>query len=186
MELAKPESADRRRKMSGNLSSELWNQTVISQYSPGDEKCRDVIFNQYKLYVEMADKVSARRDTANAFFLALNSIVLSAGPTIIDKGYTFESKWLFLFPYVVLCMVLFFWWRLISSYKQLNGAKFIIVGALEEMLPARPYGKAEWEFMLKSGKDKKVYWPLSHIESALPWIFFVGYTIALLAVVFCK
>ena len=32
---------------------------------------------QYKLYVEMADRISARRQTANSFFLSVNTAIVA-------------------------------------------------------------------------------------------------------------
>ncbi|MGE4130254.1 MAG: hypothetical protein AB7F86_01380 [Bdellovibrionales bacterium] len=165
------------------ISDHLWNQAVLAKFA-GKADCQATILEQYKLYVEMADKISARRDVANAFFLSINGAVLSAGPAIIEKGISFRQPYLLFFPYFVLCLELFLWWRLIISYKQLNGAKFKIIGVLEEKLPARPYGKTEWELLLKSGTDRRVYWPLTHIELSLPWLFFVGYTVALFSMIF--
>lgn len=152
-----------------SLSKCLWNETV-----QGNEV---LIFEQYKLYVEMADRISSRRDTANAFFLTLNSIVFGAGAALSHKVTLLPNKWYLIFPLTVLLLQSFFWWRLIISYKQLNSAKFQIVGELEKRLPARPYGKAEWECLLKEGKDRSVYWPLTHLESKIPWVFFWGYVV---------
>ena len=36
------------------------------------------LLEQYKLYVEMADRVSARRGLTNSFFLTLNTSVVAA------------------------------------------------------------------------------------------------------------
>lgn len=38
---------------------------VDSHRTLGDEKLRGVLLDQYKLYVEMADRISARRQNAN-------------------------------------------------------------------------------------------------------------------------
>ena len=40
-------------------------------------KYNDHVLDQYKLYVEMADRISSRRLTANSFFLSLNSILIA-------------------------------------------------------------------------------------------------------------
>lgn len=180
MDLAQSESFVEWCSMS-KLSDHLWNNNFIPQGQPASPETQKIILDQYKLYVEMADKVSARRDIANAFFLTINGAILSAGPAIVERGITFQNKAFFLFPYCVLVLQLYFWRRLIVSYKQLNGAKFQVVGAMEEHLPAYAYGKAEWEFLLKSGKDKGIYWPLTHIETKIPGLFFIGYTIALIS-----
>ncbi len=160
------------------LSDYLWNALPKK-----DQHLECILFEQYKLYVEMADRISSRRDTANAFFLTLNSLVLGSSAGIISKGILFEPKWLLVFPFLVLCLQLYFWRRLIISYKQLNGAKFQIIGELEKRLPASPYGQAEWVYLLKGGKDRNVYWPLTHLESKIPWIFLIGYVIALIALI---
>ena len=36
------------------------------------EKYKEHLLEQYKLYVEMADRISGRRQTANSFFLSIN------------------------------------------------------------------------------------------------------------------
>lgn len=164
-----------------HLSKILWNDKPINNDYVKDEQYREHILEQYKLYVEMADRISSRRDVANAFFLTLNGLFLSAAGALIDKGYQFSPKWTLLFPLSVLLLQCFFWWRLIFSYKQLNGAKFNIVGELETRLPASPYRKAEWQTLLKEGKDRTAYWPLTHLESKIPFMFAVGYIIAAVA-----
>lgn len=161
-----------------DLSAILWNDSPEKNGYASDEQYRAHILDQYRLYVEMADKISSRRDVANAFFLTLNSLFLGAAGALVDRGYTSEPKWALLFPLSVLLWECFFWWRLIISYKQLNGAKFNIVGELEARLPASPYRKAEWQHLLKEGTDRSVYWPLTHLESKIPIIFAVGYMIA--------
>lgn len=159
------------------LSEHLWNEANISG-------CENVIFEQYKLCIEMADKISSRRDTANGFFLTLNSLILGTGATLVEKIHSVEPKWFLIFPALILFLECFFWWRLIIAYKQLNGAKFQIIGELENKLPAAPYGKAEWEYLLKKGEDRAVYWPLTHLESKIPWMFFWGYVIFFIFIIF--
>jgi hypothetical protein len=155
-----------------DVSKALWNAMAV-------ENSTNLIFEQYKIYVEMADRISARRDVANAFFLSLNGFFLSSSPIIAEKFFSNQLKWVILFPYIVTVILLYLWKRIIESYKQINRAKFRIIGVLEEKLPARPYGKTEWELLLKNGEDKNTYWPITHIEAKIPWVFFAGYTISL-------
>jgi len=162
----------------------LWNSDVSLESFGNESEYRSMVFDQYKSYVELADRISARRGIVNAFFLTLNGLVVSAGAAILDKGIEFESKWLLLLPFLVLFIQLFFWWRLIISYKQLNKAKFTIIGEIESQLPIRMYGSAEWDFLLKKGEDRKVYWPLTHLEQSIPWLFAIGYFIALVSLLF--
>jgi hypothetical protein len=41
------------------------------------EKLRDHRIEQYKLYLEMADRISSRRQSANSFFLTLNTALVA-------------------------------------------------------------------------------------------------------------
>src|SRR5918998_3376881 len=51
------------------VRDDLWNTKINSaKYMGAEEKYRTAILEQYKIYVEMADRVSARRALANTFF----------------------------------------------------------------------------------------------------------------------
>jgi hypothetical protein len=70
---------------------------------------------------------------------------------------------------------------MVRSYRLLNGAKYRVVGALEQQLPASPFWRAEW-WALGEGKDRSLYWPLSHIEQWVPVLFALTYLVGYLAV----
>ncbi len=69
----------------------------------------------------------------------------------------------------------YLWYRIICSYKGLNDAKYRVVHAIEARMPLALYD-TEWE-TLGRGKDKKTYWPFSHIELLVPWIFIAIYAV---------
>ncbi|WP_419150647.1 RipA family octameric membrane protein [Nocardia vinacea] len=62
-----------------------------------------------------------------------------------------------------------------------NSAKYLVVGALEERLPASPFWRAEW-WSLGEGKNRALYWPLSHIEQSVPRLFGLVYVSGFLAI----
>ncbi len=126
---------------------------------------------QYKLYVEMADRISARRQSANSFFLSVNTaIVVLIGYIQLDQ--TRSSNQLLYFLVSVAGMILCYtWYRLIRSYKDLNLGKFKVIHALEQKLPVAPYD-AEWE-SLERGKNPKLYLPFTRVEMIVPWVFFL-------------
>jgi hypothetical protein len=136
-----------------------------------DEASRTEILEQYKLYVEMADRASARRLAANSFFVTVNAAILGIAGAVLAR----EGSSLSPFPYwpaslagAILCWA---WLRIIRSYRGLNTAKFAVINEIEKRLPIRPYS-AEWEAMGR-GEDSKRYKPLSHVEIAVPWVFLV-------------
>ena len=157
------------------LSKALWNELVDKKNYSENSTYQQHLLEQYKLYVEMADRISARREASNRFFLILNSAIFVSAGLLINKGYNPSPKWSLLFPAAVLLLICFYWWKTISSYKQLNGAKYQIVAEFEQAMLARPYGNAEWNFLLKKGQNRKVYWPLTHLETKIPFLFAAAY-----------
>jgi hypothetical protein len=142
-----------------------WSNLPTAYYS--------TLLEQYKIYVEMADRISARRGLANTFFLTFNSAVF----TLIGAFWTARphaTSALLIVPVVVLMAQCLAWFWLIRSYRQLNAAKYAVVGALEERLPASPYWRAEWK-ALGEGKDPSRYLPLTHLEEWIPILFAVAY-----------
>lgn len=134
-------------------------------WTEGIECDQAVIFEQYKIYVEMADRISARRALANAFFLSLTTATLTVA------GALWQAKILapevLVLPLLLLLVQNATWFWLVRSYRQLNSAKYVVIGMLEERLPASPYWRAEWK-ALGEGKDKARYWPMTHLEQWLP------------------
>ena len=55
------------------IRSALWNDKGGPPGTSNQDPASSVVLEQYKLYVEMADRVSARRGVTNTFFLTLNS-----------------------------------------------------------------------------------------------------------------
>lgn len=115
----------------------------------------------YKLYVEMADRISERRIKTNNLFISINTLIITAITLLDDMnqlGFVLISS-----TGIILAIA---WFFLIKSYKQLNSGKFKVVHEIEASLPIAPY-HLEWT-KLGEGKDKKLYWPVSHLETILP------------------
>ncbi|MCC8362840.1 hypothetical protein LK996_07090 [Lysobacter sp. A6] len=146
---------------------ELFNEIQEGQVYPHNDKWYSHLLDQYKLYVEMADRISARRATANSYFLSVNSAILAFVGYLTSKG-SDDFLWLLAVAGVTLA---YFWRALIQSYKNLNTAKWLVVHRIEKRLPISPYD-AEWDAMGR-GKNPKLYRPLTHIEVAVPIVFMV-------------
>jgi len=159
------------------LADRLWNKDVFGEYDDKG-KCKDHVLEQYKLYVEMADRISARRSTANTFFLTLNTLVVGA-LSVCAEQFSRLSVIVLCIAAIVLCYV---WKRLIDSYRQLNTAKYTVIGEFEKRLPASPYWSAEWN-ALGEGKDPKKYKPLTAVEKWVPIIFMCLYPLLCAAIV---
>jgi len=139
------------------------------------------LFEQYKLYVEMADRVSARRVLANSFFASVHTALIMAFIVMLKEKVLQPTLVGLTPPFLAVLLLCYVWWRVVHSYQQLNSGKFKVVHSLEQMLPSAPYDE-EW-VELGSGKDSKKYLPLTRIENWVPACF--GLLYALLAVSPC-
>jgi hypothetical protein len=72
------------------------------------------------------------------------------------------------------------WWALLRSYRELNSAKFDVILAMEERLPARVYGD-EWDRLrrerVRFGIRRAAFEPwlrqyqeLGRVERIVPWV----------------
>lgn len=161
--------------VSDNILFNPFNGAV--QYTSKSEVYQTHLLEQYKLYVEMADKISERRQSANSYFLTVNSALLAFIGYVTTKE-TSDFLWLLGIAGMSLS---YLWYRLVKSYRGLNSAKFIVVHAIEERLPLSPYA-AEWQ-AIGSGKNPKLYKPVTHLETGVPWVFFGLHAFVLLRTV---
>ena len=157
------------------IGSRLWRAACAGESIGGilPKESLDAVLEQYRLYIEMADRVSARRGLANSFFLPLNTGIFTLIAALGDHVAEAEPWWL-VTPLVAVLGQCFAWFYMLRSYRLLNSAKYEVVGALEERLPASPFWRAEW-WALGEGKDRSRYWPLSHIEQWMPVLFAAAY-----------
>ncbi|MGW6698538.1 RipA family octameric membrane protein [Nocardia sp. NPDC055049] len=164
------------------LRTRLWND-ALGKTGPEARATtyESAVLEQYRLYVEMADRVSARRGLANSFFLTLNTGIFTLVAAFWKTPPPDNAGWLAI-PLAAILGQCFAWFYLVRSYRLLNSAKYQVVGALEERLPASPFWRAEW-WALGEGKDRSRYWPLSHIEQWVPFLFALAYIAGFLAAV---
>lgn len=143
----------------------LFNEIADGQVYPHNDKWYSHLVEQYKIYVEMADRISSRRATANSYFLSVNSAILAFVGYVTAAGSP-DYLWLLAIAGIALS---YFWRALIQSYRNLNTAKWLVVHEIERRLPISPYD-AEW-IAMGEGKNPKLYRPISHIEAGVPIIF---------------
>ena len=131
------------------------------------------LLEQYKLYVQSAEHVSARRLASSRLLLALNA-GLAALYGIRPEG--FESGWALSVP-VLGIVVSHLWSRIIRSHRELNRVKFALIHELEQHLPAAPY-TCEWR-LAEQGRGRS-YRAVTDIERWLPWTFLVLHAVLLI------
>jgi hypothetical protein len=139
-----------------------------TEESYGDSFKAD-LFEQYKLYVASAEKISERRVTANNYLLTVNAFLVTLYGLVAASEY--RTYWTILVPVTGL-LVSFTWYRIITAYRDLNTVKFKVIHELEQHMPAALYDY-EWK-KAEEGRGK-AYHPLSHLERGVPIIFMILY-----------
>jgi hypothetical protein len=133
-----------------------------------------LFLEQYRLYLQLVDKIGDRRQSANSFFLSINTGLCAL------MGYMFAREvpghlrlllWVIPFPGI---LISYFWFRLVRSYRYLNAAKFRVVEAIEEQLPLAPF-TAEW-IALRKEANARQYVPLTNLEVWIPRCFMILYS----------
>ena len=123
------------------------------------------LLEQYKLYVQSAENVSARRVASNRHMLTLSAAILALYGLLYAN---FDLEWTALgIPFVGIAVSVV-WDAIIKSYANMNRVKFKIIHKLEEHLPAAVY-KHEWD--LAKDENGDTYQEVTKIESSVPYLF---------------
>lgn len=149
----------------------------------GEDSLDPRVMEAYTLAVEMADRMSARRAVANAFFLTVNTTLVAV--VALNAGGCGS-----VLPLIAVCLagvvVAACWWFLLQNYRRLSEAKFVVINRIEdEYLPVKIF-KDEWVYLggedvlpSKAAKVKAGLKQLGGVERLVPIVFALLY-IALL------
>ena len=144
-------------------------QQAIAYQSDGyGAKFQEHLLEQYKVYVEMADRVSSRRLQTNIFFITIFSGLLVVIAFTFNQENQLSESLQYLLSWSVALSGVFlsiFWRQAIESSKILNSGKYKVINAIESMLPCPGYSE-EWDIVKQKG-----YKRATGIENWLALIF---------------
>ena len=123
------------------------------------------LLEQYKVYVQSAENVSARRLASSNYMLTINAALVALyGLQSASFG---QGYWTLLIP-VVGIPACWLWHSIIKSHANLNRIKFDLIHELEQHLPAALY---EHEWGLAEEGRGKAYRAVTKIERWIPILF---------------
>lgn len=135
-------------------------------------------FELYRLYLATAERVSDRRAATNSWMLSVNSAIVALYGYLAIGDETVstleKSAWLLAIPAsgVLVCLS---WAALLSSFSQLNSAKFDVLQDIEKSLPYAPF-TAEETLYRKLKRSN-----FSGLERKVPHAFIALYAVIVLA-----
>lgn len=163
-----------------SIESELF---AVEEKVYGSEYKKHLL-GQYKLYVEMADKICSRRSSANTFFLTANTFlvaIIGLSSKLEEIPSTVDLCWVVLASAAGI-LLSFGWYRIIRSYCQLSESKYLIINMIESRLPLAVY-RAEWSY-LSPMEEQPRYTQLTSLERYIP-VIFAGLYLALMITGLC-
>jgi hypothetical protein len=154
---------------------------VTSGSNPKENTRPDHCLEIYKLAVEMADRVSARRASANNFFFSLQAgIVVALGAFAINTGAPDDpqpDRFVLTLAAIGGAVIAASWWMLLRSYRDLNSAKFAVINRIERDHLDIALFSDEWDELKKDPVKawRPRYAEQGAVERVVPLLFLVLY-----------
>jgi hypothetical protein len=129
------------------------------------------VLELYKLAVESADRVTARRGTANSFYLTVQTAFIAVLAVAAPQGPQ-PPTWQAAVASTAGVTLSVCWWLQLRSYRDLNRAKFEVIIEVEKQLPVKVFTD-EWNSLKKDPIRpwRQRYSELGTVERVVPWIF---------------
>jgi hypothetical protein len=138
--------------------------------SPGE-----MLLEQYKLYVELADRNSTRRLETNQFYVTVISALLAAFAFILENAAFVELRLGLVITICVLSLLLcILWYANIRAFRLLSEQKYKVIHEMEARLPY-PCFKREWDF-LTQGRGTR-YALFTTVERWVPFLLLIPFLV---------
>ena len=131
---------------------------------------KNLILEQWRLCVEMANAISNRRDVMNNLMVTLNIAMVVA--------YTYSHVARSVTISIVGCISCLVWVLLVRYYKKLNEVKFEIINEMEKELPMQPFTE-EWG----RANSRKRFIQSTKLEIIFPIVFLIIHIISVVLIV---
>ena len=129
---------------------------------------------QYKIYLDMIERVSDRRMRTHNFFITIVAAIVSLLTVVISSDTLSSNRgFILLFLYVFMMGLCKIWIDSLDSFAKLNSAKFKVIFEIEKELPHKCL-IYEWELLERDGN----YLLLSQNEKRIPKYLMIFLTTA--------
>jgi len=145
---------------------------------------KQILLEQYKLFVKTADDITMRRLQTNKFYLTILLGLFTIAGFFNKNGITgiLNEQIILILISVIGVVLSIIWYVNIESFKLLNSAKFKVIHEMEKDLPCACFDK-EWQYRV--GEDESKAYPiLTKIEKFLPIMMGIVFFVILLVGLF--
>jgi len=165
------------------------SQEVEKILKGGNYSDKEILMEQYKMFVQTSEDLVSRKQTVNTFYVTLNSILLGAivsivcavGDIMTVAGDNFVIYIIAAFLSVIGVVICCSWMTLLTSYSDLNASKMAIINCIEERLALKLFD-TEWALLTRRIGNKK-YRSFTVKELAVAKIFVALYVLIMIAAI---
>lgn len=137
------------------------------------------MLEQYKMYVEMTDRIASRRTVVNNFYITITAGILAYFANNewpeLAAARAESLNWPMITVGLLGVVLNAVWWLNIRSFRQLAKGKYTVIQEMEAFVPYPCY-KREWE-ILGGGKSAARFLQLSTVELWLPAVMVVPFVL---------
>lgn len=146
-----------------------------------DASIRELVLEQYKMLIESINKLNETRESSNTFWVAANSIGISALAYLRDTHQVPQSyKSIFLMSLIILGIVFSLsWLSYLTTIKRALENRHDILINIENKLPIPLFTKVFSLSLKKVGKTT-----LTNKEMLVPSLFLIGYLFFAILLIF--
>jgi hypothetical protein len=117
----------------------------------------DTLIEQYKAYLADVGNIGSRYTTAQSFYLSVVSALIGVVAFFAkDVDALRRYAWVAALVLGFIALICFVWWRTLSFYQALFGAKFAVLKKMEVAGGLYPVFEEEWTELKKKGEPKLV------------------------------
>ena len=155
-----------------DIQDKLWSNEDENNLS--NEQYNALLIEQYRIYVELADRTSYRRIVINLFFLVFNLVLVGIVALAVGNNAGVQkpfSALLIIVPYFAGVIFCYAWWKIVRFFRHHIQIKNSIVPSLERRLPSRVWLTEE-----HIAEEKGSFKPIRILEMYMPFVFMGIYT----------
>lgn len=166
------------------------NQKVLLKKSPSfietyhkskNSQAPNLLFDQYKIFLDQDSKMRDQRQQRNSFFLTTNSLIMGVLGGFFDKEPLATSHFmliLFLLLFGMGCAIA--WIRTLNAFHLLTNKSYQFIKTMEENLGS-PLFTEFYEHLHPAEDGPKVRKTfLTALEKLVPYLFLLGYALYIL------
>lgn len=143
---------------------------VINEKYCNESNKYNMLFEQYKLYVQMSNDLVKRRDDCNKFYTVLVGAVLTISSFLLANNF---PPYLLTIPLFINGLISYNWKKHLEGYREKNEVKLKVIKHIENYLPAKGFQVTE----------KTVPKSLSQFEEKVPkWMLYITVILLILLI----